>query len=358
MPGSFDISLLIATYCIAVVAVACVLDLASLSRHLDTLRRLIWQSIGSAAIGTGLVFMHQVGDLTLGLGVAAGATPLYGTLAWLASFFTVLIATVMISRSALDLPTVPKFGTALLIGAMLTTMQFAGSGSTGQALDGADSGLASGLKLTLIALAMMAGTLAALRLDRRMADSRSARDQEQAEVERVHRLAYYDSVTGLPNRSLFTEKLLKELVDASQRDAGPFGLVYAELRDFRLLLQRYGDERMNRVLKALTARLSQELSGDEVLARLSYDGLILFVREQGERDTAAAVTRFCALLSTPIVDDGDHFRFTWGIGHSRYPDQGHSTQALIRAATTVQRQIGTESPSSAASNRPRYALAS
>lgn len=358
MPGSFDISLLIATYCIAVVAVACALDLGSLSRHLDTPRRLVWRAIGSAAIGSGLVFMHQVGDLTLGLGVAVGATPLYATLAWLASFVTVLIVTVMISRSTLELPTLPKLGAALLTGAMLTTLQFAGSASAGQALDGAEPGLANGLKLTLIAVAMMAGALAALRLDQRMVDSRSARDQEQAEVERVHRLAYYDSVTGLPNRSLFTEKLLKELVDADQRDAGPFGLVYAELRDFRLLLQRYGDERMNRVLKALTTRLSQELSSDEVLARLSYDGLILFAREQGERDTAATVTRFCALLSTPIVDNGDSFRFTWGIGYSRYPDHGQSTQALIRTATTVQRQIGSESSSSAASNRPRYALAS
>ncbi len=96
----------------------------------------------------------------------------------------------------------------------------------------------------------------------------------------------------------------------------------------------------------------------DVLARLSYDGLILFVREQGERDTAAAVTGFCGLLSTPIVEGGDSFRFTWGIGHSRYPDQGQSTQALIRTAMTVQRQIGTESPSIASSNRPRYALAS
>ena len=42
-------------------------------------------------------------------------------------------------------------------------------------------------------------------------------------AERVHRLAYYDSVTGLPNRSLFTEKLLKQLVDGLEYQArAPF----------------------------------------------------------------------------------------------------------------------------------------
>ena len=45
-------------------------------------------------------------------------------------------------------------------------------------------------------------------------------------------------------------------------------------------------------------------------------------------------------------------------GSSRYPEHGASTQALIRAATTVQRQIGTEAPALASSTRPRFALAS
>ncbi|WP_273454713.1 GGDEF domain-containing protein [Nevskia ramosa] len=358
MHRSFDISLLIATTCIAVVAVGCVIDLASRTRAFNKLRQLIWQALGAAVIGAGLLLMNQVGDLAIGLGVAIATTPIYAVLAWIASSLTVLLAVVMISRSPLNLAPLPKTGAALLIGALLSSLQFASIESTGQALAGAEAGIALGLMLASIAIGAMLATLAAMRLDQRWLERRAQRELEQAEVERVHRLAYYDSATGLPNRSLFTEKLLKQLVDANRRDASPFGLIYAELRDFRVLLQRHGDARMNRVLKLLAERLGQELVGDDVLARLSYDGLILFVREQGERDTAAAVTGFCGLLSTPIVEGGDSFRFTWGIGHSRYPDQGQSTQALIRTAMTVQRQIGTESPSIASSNRPRYALAS
>lgn len=358
MPGSIDISLLTATTCIAVVAVGCVLDLGGRTRQFGGQRRLIWQALGAAAIGTGLLLMKQVGDLAIGLGVAASATALYSGLAWVTSFVTALLAIAMIRRSPLNLAPLPKIGIAVLIGALLSSLQFASTISTGHALDGADVGLGHGLTLASIAVGAMLAVLCGLRLDQHWIERSAQRAVEQAEVERVHRLAYYDSATGLPNRSLFTEKLLKQLVDANQRDASPFGLIYAELRDFRVLLQRYGDERMNRVLKLLAERLGQELSGDDVLARLSYDGLILFVREQGERDTAAAVTGFCGLLSTPIVEGGDSFRFTWGIGHSRYPDQGQSTQALIRTAMTVQRQIGTESPSIASSNQPRYALAS
>lgn len=358
MPATFDIPLVIATYCIAVVAVACALDLGTRMRHFERLRRLVWRMLGAAAIGTGLLAMNRVGDLALGLGIAAGTTSIYTVAAWAASSLTALLVLAMIDRGTLVLGPAAKIGAALLIGALLTCLQFAASGATGQALDGAEAGLAPGLEQMLIAVVTMFAVPIAARLDQRRIEQRAARELEQAEVERVHRLAYYDSVTGLPNRSLFTEKLLKQLVDANRQDAPPFGLIYAELRDFRVLLLRHGDERMNRVLQLLAERLRQDLSGDDVLARLSYDGLILFVREQGERDTAAAIAGLCALLSTPVIESGDSFRFTWGIGHSRYPDHGQSTQALIRTAMTVQRQIGTEAPSVASSNQPRYALAS
>lgn len=356
MNGSIDTSLVFATYCTAVVATGCALALGGKVATLGGLRRPIWFALSSLAVGSGLWAMHHVGSRAAGLVSALDAAPGMAWLSWLVTVGVALFALNMIARSRLHLSAIPTLAAALAIGGFLTALQQYGIAASDAApVNGtADSGLlAAGFGSGL-----MLAALGALLADQKWASVRDANAREQREVQRIHRLAYYDDVTGLPNRSLFTEKLLKQLVDAGSRETAPFGLIYAELRDYRLLLQRFGEERINAVLKALAARVGSELIEGDVLARLSSDGLILFVREQGDRDTATAVSQLCALLSTPIVESNDSFRFTWGIGHSRYPEHGQSTQALIRAATAVQRQIGTEAPALASSTRPRYALAS
>lgn len=356
MNGSIDTSLVFATYCTAVVAAGCALAFAARVSALDGFRRTIGYSLTAITLGTGLWSLHHVGSRAAGLVSAFDASSGMALLSWLVTVAVALFALQMIARSRLNLSLLPTLVSAAVIGGFLTALQQFGIAASDAAPvhPSADSGLLA----AALGSALMLGTLGALHAERKWSAIRAAREREQREVRRIHRLAYYDDVTGLPNRSLFTEKLLKQLVDAGSRETAPFGLIYAELRDYRLLLQRFGDERINAVLKALSERLGGELLDGDVLARLSSDGLILFVRELGDRDTATAMSRLCALLSTPIVESGDSFRFTWGIGHSRYPEHGQSTQALIRAATAVQRQIGTEAPALASSTRPRYALAS
>lgn len=356
MNGSVDTLLVIATYCVAVMATGCALIIGSRLATLGGLRRLIWQTVSAVATGSGLWAMHHVGSRAMGLVSALDAAPGMALLSWVVTVCIALFALDMIARSRLNPGVMATTVTALTIGGFLTAMQQYGIAASGAASVNASAD--NGITAAILGSAAMLAALAAMIGDLKWAAIRETRAREQQEVQRIHRLAYYDEVTGLPNRSLFTEKLLKQLVDAGSRETAPFGLIYAELRDYRLLIQRFGEERIHAVLKALTGRLGSELGDGDMLARLASDGLILMVREQGERDTATAVSRLCALLSTPIVESGDSFRFTWGIGHSRYPDHGQSTQALIRAATAVQRQIGTEAPALASSTRPRYALAS
>jgi hypothetical protein len=82
------------------------------------------------------------------------------------------------------------------------------------------------------------------------------------------------------------------------------------------------------------------------------------IREQDSYTTQAVLSAFSAQLSTSITDDGESFRFGWAIGSSRYPDNGNSTQGLIRAAMNTHHHIGAEAATLAISTLPRYALAS
>ena len=357
MAAMLDISPALASTCIAGVASWCVLDLGSRLAFFNGLRRRLWLVAGAAAIGTGWVAMSVVGLGAFGFAVSLASNALTATLAELAAVSLTAIALMLVGRH-LQLVGLAKIGAALMAAAAIGTMQYTAMSALQIPVEGTLVPPAADLSLTVLSIAMMLSTSFASRFDLRTTERREAMASELAEADRVHRLAYFDSVTGLPNRSLFTEKLLKQLVDADSRGTVPFSLVYAELRDYRPLVQRLGDQQMNRVLLALTDRIVNEFRGDS-LARLSHDGLILMVQDREGRDLNSAISALCAQLSTPVTSDsGDVFRFAWGIGHSRFPDDGQSTQSLIRAATTIQRQIGMEPPSSASSTKPRLALAS
>jgi len=191
---------------------------------------------------------------------------------------------------------------------------------------------------------MLAAVLWLSVIDAKLAIERLRIAQELAESERLYRLAYYDNVTQLPNRILFTEKLLKQLVDAgagAEKRPG-FGLIYAELSNYRNLVEQLGQDRFDRILKTLAQQVSQSLQANDLLARLTPNGLILLVQERKGHDTQAVLNIIRAQLSTPVRDNDVYFRFMWGIGFSRYPEHGNSIQALLFSAMKIQSQIGTE----------------
>lgn len=217
-----------------------------------------------------------------------------------------------------------------------------------------------GLPLALATIALLATTLGLATLDMRWQTQHRRIERARARSERLHRLACYDGATGLPNRRLFTETLMAQLVCVHERDDArlPIGVVYARLNDHRGLVERHGAERLNRVLRELGGELARQLKPGEMLARLAKDSLILMVREEDARTTAAVLSAFCAQLSTPVRDGDDAFRFGWSIGSSRFPEHGNSTQGLIRAAMKIQYQVGAEAAASAAASSTRFALAS
>jgi diguanylate cyclase len=177
-------------------------------------------------------------------------------------------------------------------------------------------------------------------MDLRAVSERHRIELLRAETERVRRLAYFDTVTGLPNRSQFNERLLKQLINVNGKAPPPFGVVYAELRGYRGLLDALGQERLNPVFRALAQQLSAVLRDGDMLARLSHDSFIFLLRERDDRSIQSAMAQTAALLNTPVLSAGETLRLNWGLGFSRYPESGNSTQQLIRAAMKLQRETG------------------
>jgi diguanylate cyclase (GGDEF)-like protein len=199
-----------------------------------------------------------------------------------------------------------------------------------------------GLPLALINVGLLGAVLLLSKMDTLAALQRSRAERQRMEVERVRRMAYYDAVTGLPNRSLFNETLLRQLISINGNPPQPFGVVYVELRGYRALVEKLGQDRINLILKSLVGQLSQTVRDGDMLARLSHDGFVCLLREHGDRSIETGTAQLSARFNLPMQFESQTFRLEWGIGSSRYPDNGNSTQALIRAAMKLRQEVGGE----------------
>jgi len=199
-----------------------------------------------------------------------------------------------------------------------------------------------GLPLALITIGLLGAVLLLSRMDGLATLERSRAEQQRFEVERVRRMAYYDAVTGLPNRSLFNETLLRQMISVNGNPPPPFGVVYVELRGYRALVENLGQDRVNLMVKSLAGQMSQNLCEGDMLARLSHDGFVCLLRQLGDRSIETGMAQINARLKLPMQCESQTYRLVWGMGLSRYPENGNSTQALIRAAMKLQYELGGE----------------
>lgn len=217
-----------------------------------------------------------------------------------------------------------------------------------------EAGIGVLLGVSAIAWGMLYLIVRLARNDARLAHEHQQIAHELAESERLYRLAYYDRATGLPNRLLFTEKLMRRLVSVNHSTAheNRFTLIYAELGDQARLAQHLGQSRFDRILKRITTQAAQVLESDDLMARLAPNGLILLINERRKQDIDTVLHRLRAQLSAPVQDDGEFFRFGWGYGDCRFPDNGNSIQALLFSAMKLHSQSGgTVDPNGITSSR-------
>jgi diguanylate cyclase (GGDEF)-like protein len=175
---------------------------------------------------------------------------------------------------------------------------------------------------------------------------REIAQRKQAE-ERIRYLAYYDGLTGLPNRQLFQERLRDTLVWAKRRSQR-VGLLFLDLDRFKqvndTLGHTAGDELLRSVSDRMThsVRLSDYVGRPEdaepkgEVSRLGGDEFtVLLTGLTASEDAAKVAQRILDELAKPIpVDDYELFT-TASIGIAVYPDDGEDLDTLLRNADTA-----------------------
>lgn len=164
--------------------------------------------------------------------------------------------------------------------------------------------------------------------------SREITEQKVAE-EHIHHMARHDSLTGLPNRMMFSS-LLDIAIPTAQRYKRGFAVMFIDLDRFKFINDTLGHEAGDTLLKEITTRFKQTLRASDVIARLGGDEFVVLVQEVSDREHASAVARkMLSAAIKPMVLVGQECRVTASIGIALYPADGEDEQTLMKNADSA-----------------------
>jgi diguanylate cyclase (GGDEF)-like protein/PAS domain S-box-containing protein len=150
--------------------------------------------------------------------------------------------------------------------------------------------------------------------------------------DRVQYLAYYDALTGLPNRTLLRDRLTKALADA-RRQKYKIALLFLDLDGFKDINDSLGHAVGDLFLQEVAVRLKRNAREQDTVARLGGDEfLIMLTHVEDVSDAAVAAERFMGAMSGEVEVEGHHINVSCSVGISIFPEHSTDEETLIRNA--------------------------
>lgn len=150
--------------------------------------------------------------------------------------------------------------------------------------------------------------------------------------QRLTYLAQYDVLTGLPNRVLFEDRLIKALDQARRKDE-VLALLYLDLDNFKDTNDSLGHDAGDRLLQSVAERLEQCVRGQDTVARLAGDEFVVLLTGLAEPQAAAQVARKALeSLAAAHAIAGRQVAAVASIGIATYPESGQDAESLRRNA--------------------------
>jgi diguanylate cyclase (GGDEF)-like protein/PAS domain S-box-containing protein len=158
--------------------------------------------------------------------------------------------------------------------------------------------------------------------------SEDVTERKRAEAQIAH-LALHDGLTGLPNRTAFSEQLTSTI---ERQAAGSFALMCLNLDRFREVNDVFGHSTGDALLQEAARRMQSVMDG-AFLARLGGDEFTVVSAQGPHPETAAALAdRLLAIMADEFEIDGHRLRVGLSIGVAIFPADGHNTTALLANA--------------------------
>src|SRR6266849_6753475 len=159
--------------------------------------------------------------------------------------------------------------------------------------------------------------------------------ERRSAEERLERLAQFDSLTGLPNRHLFHDRLLKTVAHA-RRSGEPMAVLFIDLDRFKLVNDTQGHSAGDKLLKEAAARLSQCVRSGDTVGRFGGDEFGAIVSDLAKPGDAGVVAqKVLDALARPFKLDSHDTYVSASIGITLFPADGDNPEALVMNADTA-----------------------
>ena len=155
-------------------------------------------------------------------------------------------------------------------------------------------------------------------------------DRKLSEV-RIEQFAFYDSLTGLPNRALFQDRLHQALAHAS-RQGQSIAVLFIDLDRFKEVNDTQGHACGDLVLSEVARRFQTTLRHDETLARLGGDEFVIIAHETGRSGATLIAERLNRVLVKAIEIGENAFSIGASTGVALFPGDGADAQQLLKHA--------------------------
>jgi diguanylate cyclase (GGDEF)-like protein len=156
---------------------------------------------------------------------------------------------------------------------------------------------------------------------------------ERKDAERqIYRLAYYDPLTGLPNRTLFYS-LLEQALTEAHRNRTHGAVLFLDLNRFKNINDSFGHTPADAILREVGRRLSTTLRSQDVVSRLGGDEFVVALPDISRREHAGHVAqKLLAALAEPFFVEQHEVLLSASIGVSIFPEDGRDTETLLKNA--------------------------
>ena len=162
--------------------------------------------------------------------------------------------------------------------------------------------------------------------------------QRKIDEKRIEKLAFFDNLTDLPNRTLMQDRLL-QMTSRAKRSQGKVGVFFLDLDNFKRVNDTFGHDVGDQLLIVVAKRLRTVLRDCDTICRLGGDEFVILIEDMLTRNDAAMIAcKILEILAQPIVLRSKEVYASTSIGISLFPEDGANPDTLLKNADAAMYQ--------------------
>jgi diguanylate cyclase (GGDEF)-like protein len=340
----YDLPVTVISLMIALIAGMVAME--ALSHNQLTLAKYL---LAALFIGLGIASMHYVGMSAM----RSHATQYYEPVRFFASIviailssLAALVLAIHLRRGSGMFHQLLKYGASLVLGLGIVSTHFMGMWALNLAIPvgaelqapNTENSLQLSLTIALIVLLIIAGSISAALADKKLQSKEhdlrrvnallSQLDQARVSLQQV---AHYDALTNLINRRGFNQIFVERLRE-QHLTQGRLAVMFLDIDHFKRINDSLGHDAGDELLKVIAERIRSATRTSDVVARFGGDEFCILISLQNPDEALHLAHRVMQKMKDPIALSGRRMVMTTSIGISVYPEDGETSEELLKHA--------------------------